>query len=115
MVSTSCFFSVRRLIYPLMPLMATIRMVREKISLGPSFRGIRGALRDCLAWKSPALIALGRTPDQAYLGRASRSVIATAPARDFDHAAMSLRMMALRIPTRWECRYLNSPGGGGPP
>jgi hypothetical protein len=32
-----------------MPLMATIRIVREKISFGPSFRGIRGALRDCLA------------------------------------------------------------------
>jgi hypothetical protein len=37
------------LMYPLMPLMATIRMVREKISLGPSFRGIRGALKRCLA------------------------------------------------------------------
>jgi hypothetical protein len=28
--------------YPLIPLMATIRIVREKISFGPSFRGIRG-------------------------------------------------------------------------
>ena len=60
-------------------------------------------------------MALGRTPDQGYLGRASGSVIATVRGRDLDHASRSLRMRALRISTQWEHPYLGCSGGGGPP
>ena len=39
---SNCFFWVRKLRYPLTPLIATIRMVSDRISLGPSFRGMVG-------------------------------------------------------------------------